>query len=209
MSHRKLPPFHPVEMAPKLSKIQRAELESVIISKLQGVEVMTDKDIANTVVPCTTRAIRAARAKILKDGRIDGNRKTGRPREVTEHMWLALQSRLEQNPCMSQQDMVNFLRKKDATITVSRFTIGRELKRRNWTKKVVQNIAKEQNQDLRDDYLERRSHYKPEQMIFIDESGCDRSLAILGKGYSPKGAIPSRQESPDASSLHHGRSHIF
>ena len=72
-------------MAPKLSKIQRTELENIIISKLQGVEVMTDKEIANTIVPCTTRAIRTARAKILKDGRIDGNRKTGRPREVTEH----------------------------------------------------------------------------------------------------------------------------
>jgi hypothetical protein len=144
MTHRKPPHFNPSKMAPKLSKIQRTELENVIISKLQGIEVMTDKEIANTVVPCTTRAIRTARAKILKNGRIDGNRKTGRPREVTEHMWLALQSQLEQNPCMSQQDMVNFLCKKDATITISRFTIGRELKRRNWTKKVVQKIAKEQ-----------------------------------------------------------------
>ena len=124
-------------MAPKLSKIQRTELENGIISKLQGVEVMTDKEIANTIIPCTTRAIRTARAKIFKNGRIDVNRKTGRPREVTEHIWLALQSQLEQNPCISQQDMVNFLRKKDASITVSRFTIGRELKRRNWTKKTM------------------------------------------------------------------------
>lgn len=76
----------PAELEGTAGSIQRTELESVIISKLQGVEVMTDKDIANTVVPCTTRAIRAARAKILKDGRIDGNRKTGRPREVTENM---------------------------------------------------------------------------------------------------------------------------
>ena len=109
-------------------------------------------------------------------------------------MWLALQSQLEQDPCMSQQDMVNFLRKKDATITVSRFTIGRELKRRGWKKKVTQNIAKEQNQDLRDDYIERRSHYKPEQMIFTDESGCDCSLAILGRGYAPKGVTPPQRK---------------
>lgn len=91
---------------------------------------------------------------------------------------------------MSQQDMVNFLRKKDASITVSRFTIGRELKRRNWTKKRMQTIAKEQNQDLRDDYIERRSHYRLEQIIFIDQSGYDRSLAILGRYYTPKGVTP-------------------
>ena len=157
---------------------------------MQGVEVMTDKEIATSIVPCSTRAIRSARAKILKNGRIDGNPKTGRPREVTEHMWLALQSQLEQYPCMTQQDMVDFLHEKDATITISRFTIGRELKRRNWTKKVTQNVAKEQDQDLRDDYIERRSHYKPEQMIFIDESGSDRGIAIPGRGYAPKGVTP-------------------
>jgi hypothetical protein len=38
-------------MAPKLSKIQRTELENVIISKLQGVEVMTDKEIRLFRVP--------------------------------------------------------------------------------------------------------------------------------------------------------------
>jgi len=27
-------------------------------------------------------------------------------------------------------------------------------------------------------------------MIFIDESGCDRSLATLGRGYAPKGVTP-------------------
>ncbi|KAF6789676.1 TPR domain-containing protein [Colletotrichum sojae] len=73
---------------------------------------------------------------------------------------------------------------------VSRFTIGRTLKRAGWTKKVTQNIAKERNQDLRDDYIERRSHYKVHQMIFIDESGSDRGLAILGRGYAPKGVTP-------------------
>ncbi|KAK7211126.1 hypothetical protein V2G26_018304 [Clonostachys chloroleuca] len=27
-------------------------------------------------------------------------------------------------------------------------------------------------------------------MIFIDESGCDRGVALLGRGYSPKGVTP-------------------
>lgn len=168
-------------MAPKLSKVQRTELENLIINKLQGVEAVTDKEIARTIVPCSTRTIRTARAKILKHGRIVSAPRPGRPREVTENMWLALKNELDRDPCMSQQAMADFLHSKDATIKVSRFTIGRESERRGWTKKATRNVAKEQSQDLRDDYIERRSHYKPEQMVFIEESGCDRGLATLGR----------------------------
>lgn len=77
--------------------------------------------------------------------------------------------------------MADFLHKQYG-VNVSRFTIGRTLKRAGWTKKVTQNVAKERSQDLRDDYIERRFHYNPEQMVFIDESGSDRDLAILGRG---------------------------
>ncbi|KAF5705814.1 TPR domain-containing protein [Fusarium mundagurra] len=85
--------------------------------------------------------------------------------------------------------MADFVNKKYKA-NLSRFIIGRTLKRVGWTKKVTQNVAKEQNQDLRDDYIERRSHYEPEQMMFIDESGSDRGLAILGRGWAPKGVTP-------------------
>ena len=99
---------------------------------------------------------------ILECGTIDGPRQTtGRPREVTENMWLALKNELEQYPYMSQQAMADFL-SKEYHINISRVMIGRTLKRYGWTKKVIQNVAKERNQNLRDDYIERRSHYKPE-----------------------------------------------
>lgn len=117
----------------------------------------------------------------------------GRPREVIENMWLALQNRLERNPCMSQQAMADFIYKQ-YQFKISRFTIGRTLKRAGWTKKVTQNIAKERNQNLRDDYIERRSHYKVSQMIFIDESGSDRGLGILEQGYAPKGVTPVQRK---------------
>ena len=68
--------------------------------------------------------------------------------------------------------------------------MGRTLKRYGRTKKAMQNVAKERNQNLRDDYIERRSHYKPVQMVLIDEIGSDRGLAILGRGYAPKGVTP-------------------
>ncbi|KAK7219300.1 hypothetical protein V2G26_007303 [Clonostachys chloroleuca] len=65
--------------------------------------------------------------------------------------------------------------------TAALSTISRTLKRVGLTKKITQNVAKERSQDLRDDYMERRSHYNPKQMVFIDESGSDRGLAILGR----------------------------
>ncbi|KAF5520218.1 hypothetical protein CGCA056_v007814 [Colletotrichum aenigma] len=174
-------------MAPTLSKIQRSELQSVIINKLQGNEVITDTEISRAIVPCTTRTIRTARSNILRHGTIDPPRKAmGRPKEMTENMWLALKNQLECSPCMSQQDTANFLFRQ-YQVKLSRCTIGRALKRAGWKKKVTQNVAKEQSQDLRDDYIDRRSHYKLDQMIFVDESGSDRGLAILGCGYAPKG----------------------
>ncbi|KFA81597.1 hypothetical protein S40288_09383 [Stachybotrys chartarum IBT 40288] len=156
-------------MAPRLSKIERVGLKNVIISKLQGEEVIKDEDIANKFGPCTTRTVRKARSNIPKYGTIGTpSQNTGRPREVAENMWLALQNQLIQEPCMSQQDMANFLHQ-EYGVRVSRSTISRTLMRVGWTKKA-------------------------EQMICVDESGSDRGLATLGRGYAPKGATPVQRE---------------
>ncbi|KZL77281.1 tpr domain-containing protein [Colletotrichum incanum] len=45
-------------MPRKLSKTQRSELQSIIVSKLQGNEAITDAEIAREIVPCSTRTIR-------------------------------------------------------------------------------------------------------------------------------------------------------
>uniref|UniRef100_A0A8H7TQF5 Uncharacterized protein n=1 Tax=Bionectria ochroleuca TaxID=29856 RepID=A0A8H7TQF5_BIOOC len=60
------------KMSPKLSKIQRTELQNIIISKLQGEEFIIDNEIAEMIIPCTTRAVRYARLNILQYGTIDG-----------------------------------------------------------------------------------------------------------------------------------------
>lgn len=95
--------------------------------------------------------------------------------------------------------MADFVNKK-CYVNLSRVTVSRILKCIGWTKKVTQSVAKEQNQDLHDDYIDRRSYYKPEQMIFIDESGSDCGLAILDRGYAPKGVTPVQFKR-----FHHGK----
>lgn len=177
-------------MAPRLSKNERKILEAVIIGKLEGKDVIKDAEIAAKVVSCSTRTVRNARSNILRYGIIDAPCDArGRPTEITENMWLALKNLLEDRPCISQECMAYFLYK-HYSLTVTRPIIGGLLKRKGWTKKVAQTIAKERNPDLRDDYIERRSHYKLEQMIFIDESGSDRGIAMLARGYAPKGVTP-------------------
>ncbi|KAH6988820.1 hypothetical protein BKA56DRAFT_652349 [Ilyonectria sp. MPI-CAGE-AT-0026] len=56
---------------------------------------------------------------------------------MSPHDSQALQNQLDQYPCMSQQGMADFLHNQ-YRVRVSRFTIGRTLKRAGWTKKVTQ-----------------------------------------------------------------------
>ncbi|KAL7920857.1 hypothetical protein ACQKWADRAFT_297565 [Trichoderma austrokoningii] len=91
-------------------------------------------------------------------------------------MWLAIEDRLKTYPNTSQKALADFLLK-EYKVRISRAT----------TRKVMTTIAKERNQDLRDDYIDRRAHFNPKQMIFVNESGDDRGLAILRLGYAPKG----------------------
>lgn len=98
----KLELCNPPPMAPRLSKIQRTELEKVIVSKLQGEEVITDEAIAKKIGRCTARTVRNARFNILKYGTTDAPRQAVTwPRDMTENMWLALQDRLNRHPCIT------------------------------------------------------------------------------------------------------------
>jgi transposase len=179
-------------MAPRLSKIERKELQDTIISKFQGAETIKDSEIAKNIIPCSTRSIRNARTNILQYGTIDAPSKPlGRRRKITENMWLAIEHQLKQYPNTSQQALADLLYK-EYDVKISRSAISRVLKRQEWTKKVVTTIAKERNQDLRDDYIDRRAHFDPKQMIFVDESGDDRGIAIPRLGYAPKGVTPKQ-----------------
>ncbi|EFZ03023.2 TPR domain protein [Metarhizium robertsii ARSEF 23] len=178
-------------MAPKLSRIERKELENTIISKYQGKHKMTDKEIAKVFPQCTTRTVRNARSNIMRYGTIDRPPKPfGRPPEVTENMWMAIWYELRRRPSLSQRAQANFLYKLYG-IRVSRSTIGRGVK---WTKKKMITIAKERNRDLRDDFIHRRSLFKLRQLVCVDESGDDREVAIPKKGYAPKGVPPIQRK---------------
>jgi len=81
---------------------------------------------------------------------------------------------------MRLDDMATFLRE-DFGVDATRFSIRRALKRPAWTQKVTQNVARERNQDLRDEYMYEISSLRSDQLIFVDESEVDRSVGTRRK----------------------------
>jgi transposase len=74
-------------------------------------------------------------------------------------MVTALCDKLAILPCMRLEDMVDFLRG-EFEVEATRFSIRRALKNVGWSKKAMQNIAQERNQDLRDEYMHDVSSFR-------------------------------------------------
>jgi hypothetical protein len=76
----------------------------------------------------------------------------------------------------------------DMLVSVS--SIGRALASVKWTKKVTRRVANERNDDLRDFYLHRLSSFRSHQLVYVDESGCDKRIGFRRTGWSPLGVAP-------------------
>jgi len=119
--------------------------------------------------------------------------KPGRRSELSEGMINHLLEYLKHKPDLYQEEMATFLND-EFNIKVSPWSVKRALKRRGWSKKVAKKIARERNQELRDDYFLRMGDYHSFQMVFIDESGCDARIGSRRSGWSPRGVQPSKIE---------------
>lgn len=159
-------------MAPNLSAATRTLLQDLILCKLKDNSEIKYSEIAQ-LANCTPRAVRYARSNILHFGTIRApSNRVGRPKKVTPTMWDAVKSQLASEPCMTQREIAVFLRR-EFGVTISRATIGRLIREAKWSRKITRNVAKERKQDLRDEYIHDRSDYRGEQLVVIDESGCD------------------------------------
>jgi transposase len=168
-------------MAPNLAVSTHELTQNIINSKLQGDQGPTDDQTAK-IACCSARAIRRHRQNVLLFGSTKApSNGAGRPKTITPPMLTALCDKLAVVPCMSLKDMVTFLRG-EFEVEVTRFSIRRALKNVDWSKKATQNIAQERNADLRDDYMHEVSSFRSDQLVFIDETGVDRSIGIHRKG---------------------------
>lgn len=184
-----IPVFLTSIMAPNLAHAQLDMLHDMLSGKSQGEHTLTDAQIAEAI-PCSTRTVRHARSNLLLYGstRAPSNG-GGRPSSISPLMLTALFDELDRDPCMCQRDMASFL-SREFKVTVSHDCIGRALRKAGWSKKATQNVAKEQNVDLREEHIYELSHFRSYQLVFIDESGMDKSIGTMKKGYARRGRRP-------------------
>jgi transposase len=176
-------------MAPNLGLRERDLIDHPIVDKLQSGDGPTDRQIAN-LGRTTERTVRRHRSNLchFRTPKLPSNG-VGRPKTMTPNMLSALCDQLARNPCMRQKDMAIFLRRQ-FEVEVSRFCLGRALKGLRYTKKVTRNVAKERNMDLRADHIHERSFFSSQHLIYVDESGYDRSIGIKNKGWAERGITP-------------------
>ncbi|KAI9148686.1 hypothetical protein HJFPF1_10727 [Paramyrothecium foliicola] len=172
-------------MAPRLTPEKRDRVCALL---LDDVPI---KDIAQTI-PCTERSVRRIRATVERYGATTtASNRTGPDPKITPLMREALRKRLDKEPHMRRRDMTAFLRR-TYHVDVSPATITRALQSAEWTHKNTRRIARQRRPELRHFYQYRlkRGGYKSYHLIFIDESGLDRSIGVRKKGWAPKGITP-------------------
>ncbi|BCS00026.1 uncharacterized protein AKAW2_50367A [Aspergillus luchuensis] len=115
--------------------------------------------------------------------------KSGRPRRLTTAMMDALCDHLLEKPGLYLPEMQVFLLD-EFSLHVSTSTISNALHRKGWSKKIARQKAKERNADLRDEYFHDIAEFRSYQLIFVDESGCDKRIGFRRTGWSPLGITP-------------------
>lgn len=179
-------------------------IHNLLYNKPQSDKTQRDAEIAK-LAHCSARAVRRIRSNLL----VFGTTKAplthgGRLKTIAPTMLTALLDQLAYNPCMRLADMANFLHG-DFDTVVTRFSTGSALKDAGWSRKTTQNIAKERNPDLRDEYVHEVSSMRSDQMVIIDETVVDKSIGIKRKGWAPANqAISSWPEVSFPSGLHAG-----
>lgn len=139
---------------------------------------------------CSKQAVTYIRRNLEAFGNVRAPRNgVGRPRSITQPMLEALCEHLKEKPTLYQDEMAVFLWDEFGKhVTVQ--SISRALASVGWSKKAARQIAREQNVDLRDYYLHRLSRYSSYQLVYVDESGCDKRAGFRRTGWSPLGVTP-------------------
>lgn len=156
-----------IVMAPQLDAAQRSLVKTLLA---QGFE----NQLIASKASCSKRTVQKMRLE-RPDSEMPTRKPThvGRRSRMTTRMQKALCDRLIKQPYMYRCEMADFLYRHFAT-RLSERSIGRILRLIGWTRKTIRRIAQQRDDDLRDHYLHRISQYQSHQLVFVDESGCDR-----------------------------------
>lgn len=172
-------------MAPSLS-ISTRELIKSMLKQGFGTKVIASASL------CSMRAVQRIRLELELPEPNNATTTTaniGRRSCITPAMQDALCEDLEQRPGKYGWELVDSLQDKFER-TVSERSIRRTLRSITWTRTTIRRIAQQRDADLRDFYLHTMAQFKSYQLIFVDESGCDRRVGQRRWGWSPKGTSP-------------------
>lgn len=151
--------------------------------------MLTTSQIAKAA-KCSQRSVTNIRKKM----RLFGSARSppacvGRPSTITPVMLDALRDHLAENPDLYVEEMVAFLRDEFGILS-SPSSLKRALAGAGWTRKKAQQKATEQSPELRDFYQHKLSQFRSYQLVFVDESGCDKRVGYRRSGWAPLGVTP-------------------
>jgi transposase len=171
-------------MAPNLARSQHDLIRDMILDKS-----LSQVKIAN-VAGCSDRTIRniGSNIRLFSETRAPANG-AGRRRLITPPMLAALCDRLLEKPGLFRDEMAVFLYD-EFNVLASVSSIGRALASIKWLKKKTRRIANERNANLRDFYLHKLLFFRSHQLVYVDESGCDKRIGFRRTGWSPLGVAP-------------------
>jgi transposase len=156
------------DMAPNLAA-STLELIHDIISSSE----LTAAQMAEAA-GCSERMITRLRSNLRLFGSVKAPpNKGGRPRSLLPYMVQTLCDYLLEKPHLYLDEMAVYLWDEFET-QVTTYSIRCALKYAGWLKKKAKQKARERNPDLRDEYFYFISDFSSDQLVFVDESGCDK-----------------------------------
>ncbi|GAB1319494.1 hypothetical protein MFIFM68171_09704 [Madurella fahalii] len=170
-------------MAPRLAPSHSEQIHAMILRELPN-------DVIANTVECSERAVRRIRSRLQRFGTTTSPpNRVGRESKITPLMRDAMFEQLARRPDMFRYEMIDFLHDSFG-LEVSPTAISRTLRTERWTRKTNGRVAKQRNPDLRELYLYKLSDCQSYQLVFIDESGCDKRSGHRRQGWAPSGATP-------------------
>ena len=117
----------------------------------------------------------------------------GRLRILTHEDIRYLKFLINQNPDYFLNELLHLL-KTNRFISLHYTTIHDELQRANVSRKKLQRVAKERNEERRADFIRRMAQYSPEELGFIDEVSRDERTIGRHYGRAVKGRRAHKQQ---------------
>ena len=107
----------------------------------------------------------------------------GQQSSITSLMLKALCEHLFEKSDLYLNEMMIFLWD-EFKVLATKSSISRALFSEDWSKKTIQQRAREHNADLQDFYFHSIADFHSYHLVFVDESECDKQIGFRWMGWS-------------------------